>query len=193
MPTQAAKLFFLLTWSTVGGSGMSVRRVIALAHGLLSWCVRLLGSVKPKSGEGWTSHRVPSEKLHVQITLALVGSTRNFRVRYTHGFSRPLEEPVFRCVYLYRLLRAEANSSCLCSNSVTNCVTTVHAALSPGRCMDRHLETSQIYARYSRGPFTEEIIDIKIVVPLKAETENILKESMSISSTVLKNYLTVRK
>lgn len=71
--------------------------------------------------------------------------------------------------------------------------TTVPAALSPDRCMDRHLETSQIHARYSRGPFTEEIIEIKIVVPLTVETETILKDSMSISFTVLKNNLSVRK
>lgn len=43
-----------------------------------------------------------------------------------------------------------------------------------------HLETSQINAKYSRGPFTEEIIDIQIVVPLKVEAENILNDSMSI-------------
>jgi len=49
------------------------------------------------------------------------------------------------------------------------------------------LETSQIYAKYSRGQFTAEIIEIKIVVPLKEEAESILKDSMCVLFTVLEN------
>lgn len=47
---------------------------------------------------------------------------------------------------------------------------------------------SNICAKYSRGPFTEEIIEIEIV-PLKVEAENILKDSTSILFTVLENDL----
>lgn len=55
--------------------------------------------------------------------------------------------------------------------------------------MALHSEISQIHAKYSGGPFTEKIIEIKIVVPLKVEAENILKGSMSILFTVLENDL----
>lgn len=39
--------------------------------------------------------------------------------------------------------------------------------------MAQHVETSQIYAKNSRGPFTEEIIKTETVVPLKVEADNI--------------------
>ena len=56
-----------------------------------------------------------------------------------------------------------------------------------GQTVARHLETSQMYAKYSRGQFTEEIIEIGIVVPLKVEAENILKDLMCVLFTVLQN------
>lgn len=49
-----------------------------------------------------------------------------------------------------------------------------------GQTVAWHLETSQIYGKYSRGQFTEEIIEIEIVVPLEVEAENILKDSMCV-------------
>lgn len=51
--------------------------------------------------------------------------------------------------------------------------------------MAQHLETSQIYAKYSRDPFNEEIIKNEIVVPLKVEADNIRKDSVLILFTVL--------
>lgn len=49
--------------------------------------------------------------------------------------------------------------------------------------MAQHLETSQIYAKYSKGAFTEELIET--VVPLKVKADNIKKDSMLISFTML--------
>lgn len=54
-----------------------------------------------------------------------------------------------------------------------------------GQTVAQHLETSQIYAKYSRGPFTEEIMKTEIVVPLKVEADNIRKDSVLILFTVL--------
>lgn len=53
-----------------------------------------------------------------------------------------------------------------------------------GQTVAQHLETSQIYAKYSRDPFNEEIIKNEIV-PLKVEADNIRKDSVLILFTVL--------
>lgn len=52
-----------------------------------------------------------------------------------------------------------------------------------GQTVAQHLETSQIYAKYSKGAFTEELIET--VVPLKVKADNIKKDSMLISFTML--------
>lgn len=42
-----------------------------------------------------------------------------------------------------------------------------------GQTVAQHMETSQIYAKNSRDPFTEEIIKTETVVPLKVEADNV--------------------
>lgn len=54
-----------------------------------------------------------------------------------------------------------------------------------GQTVAQCLEICQIYAKYSRGPFTEEIIKTEIVVPLQSGGRQYSKNLMLILFTVL--------